>query len=637
MERRIRELAQISLRTADTVMVESKDEMNLEERSVLDAQIGDLEAILLDDARLDPRMSNGAAADSSLDDMLFIRMSGLAPPVSRGARAEAESFDADAPLSFYEKGVEDVDDEAVPHTNKDGVDPADGVIAYFPRPANSLRLEPAAVTNLKEIIADLTLGSASGVDEHDPDELDAHGLDDERDAVDEYPTPYEEPIGNSADALYEETPAGLVTPYDDLADFSIGVASDVAPAGLENPFDPGYETGAFVARSTDREDHDPPRKTADVPAAQPIQATAPMPSDDLDADDLYPDSETLERHIEENAPGLWEYPPRGEHWDDPLETSAETAARQRRRRGVREHGWRANLRGARILVVNLLIGAAIIAALVLAIRTYQTSTATPGEAYAVAERNLRSGRYTSASAAFDDFAARYPDDPKASQAQFMAANALFSVPETPKETAQPAYAASLELFDKFLAKNQHHPKAPRAESLRAILFFRLGRFDEAVHLLQNPDRISADPEAKLPSLRTLARSYAALGRIEEAASTYLRAALIESNPSPDEDYLELAELYRSLADRQPGEDLRRRYDELMKRQWQFAARVPGLPPARERTIRRLLEGDSAAQDTAHPGQTKAETPLGHDENAGVAQPIETQSEPELPGDTHEKP
>lgn len=616
-------------------MAESKDNIRLDQGLQERRQTGRLEAAMLDDARLDPRISNGAAADTSLDDMLFIRMSGLAPPVSRANREDAHSFDADTPISFYEKGVEDVDDEAVPRTKKDGTDPADGVIAYFPRPANNALSEPAAVTNLKEIIADLTLGSARHSEELDTDD---HGLGSiEPDTEEEYPTPYEEPIDNGADALYEAIPAGLVTPYDDLPDISSGVARDVAPAGLESPFDPDVKNQTSVAHSMNREDHVHPLERDPRREGPPVRAAEPILREDIEADDLYPDSESLRQHLEQDTPGVWEDPPRGEHWDDTLDAAAEIAARQRWRRGVREHGWRANLRRARILIVNLLVGATIVAAIVLGVRTYQTKTATPGEAYALAERDLRLGRYASASAAFDDFAVRYANDPKAPQAQFMAASALFSVPEIPKETAQRAYATSLELFDKFLAKNQHHPKAPRAESLRAILFFRLGRFDEAVHLLQNPDRISADPEAKLPSLRTLARSYAALGRIEEAASTYLRAASIESNPSPDEDYLELAELYRSLADRQPGEDLRRHYDDLMKQQWQFASRVPGLPPAHERAISRLLEGESPAQRSGDSGQAKVETPLDHDEEAGVSQPPETQAGPEHPGDTHEKP
>jgi hypothetical protein len=117
----------------------------------------------------------------------------------------------------------------------------------------------------------------------------------------------------------------------------------------------------------------------------------------------------------------------------------------------------------------------------------------------------------------------------------------------------------------------------------------------------------------------------------------LRAASIESNPSPDEDYLELADLYRSLAERQPGEDLRRHYDELMKQQWQFAARIPGLPPARERAIRHLLEGESAPHGTGDSGQAKTDTASDHDENASASQPIETQAKPEHPGDTHENP
>ena len=122
-------------------------------------------------------------------------------------------------------------------------------------------------------------------------------------------------------------------------------------------------------------------------------------------------------------------------------------------------------------------------------------------------------------------------------------------------------------------------------------------------MLRDPDRRLRDPGAYLTTLRTLGRSYAALSQIENARDVFMRAAAVDENFAPDQDYVELGSLYQKLAERSVSEETKRGYWERAMEQWDFALRVPGLLKSRRDDIR--LMRDVVASKLAYGGIPKS--------------------------------
>ena len=183
------------------------------------------------------------------------------------------------------------------------------------------------------------------------------------------------------------------------------------------------------------------------------------------------------------------------------------------------------------------------------------------------------------------------------------------------------------LLERFIVENPSHTKTARAETLMGVLYFKLGLYPESISMLGGPDRRLRDPGAYLTTLRTLGRAYAAISRIENAQSAFIYAASLEENISPDQDYVELGELYHQLAERSTTDEEKRRYRELAIKQWDDALRVPGLLKSRKDGIKLLrdivssrLKGNSGGfdLDSTTSSLRSTRTPQGGTDERSVA-------------------
>lgn len=277
----------------------------------------------------------------------------------------------------------------------------------------------------------------------------------------------------------------------------------------------------------------------------------------------------------------------------PGEDSADSAFTPRRRTRHHHRRWlNALLRFFFTLIIIAALGAGAAAGW----WWYQRQAESPETAYRRAESRLNTGEYGTASSAFLRFTENFPQSPLKADALFNAAYALQAAPANLKPEAENAYRRSLALFDRFIEQYPGHAKTPRAQTMAAVLYYRLGEYDTAITRLQNNDGRTSDTLTYLPSLRILARSYARLGELDEARSAFLRAASLDTNFTPDQDYLELAALYKSFATETESELKRREYVAQAVEMWNYALRVPGIPAPRRRAIKNYIAAEEQLLD-----------------------------------------
>ena len=245
--------------------------------------------------------------------------------------------------------------------------------------------------------------------------------------------------------------------------------------------------------------------------------------------------------------------------------------------------------------------------------------ATDVELYNRANAQLGGEAYSEASALFISLPERYPGSPLTADAQFMGAYALTLVPDVSSDAPQ-AYADAILRLQQFIGNNPDHPKRHRAETLLGVMHYRTQNFEQAIAVLRDPQLQKFDREAYLPGLRVLARAYAAINDVDRAHTTYLRAASLEENRSPDQDYLELAAMYEQRAQHANTADAQRRYLRAAVDQWDVALQVPGLLKTRKKEIRQrrdivaeelgggLIMEDGTRVPTAFEQSTTMDTP-----------------------------
>lgn len=270
----------------------------------------------------------------------------------------------------------------------------------------------------------------------------------------------------------------------------------------------------------------------------------------------------------------------------------------RKRRNVRVHRW---ISMAVLVALLALTGYG-------AYRGYVYYTQTSPTAFASAQSLIDAGEYRRASDEFLDLYDRFNRYPIAADALFMAGYALQLEPESPG-AAKEAYSEAIGIFERFLAEYPGHEKIARAETLMGLLFYKTGRQLEAVNVLGSPDRRLRDPGAYLIALRTLGQAYAELGQMENARSAFMRAAALESNMTPDADYVQLAMLYQGVAAQTGDPVQRRRYFQLAVEQWDFALQVPGLLKTRKEDLKLLRDAAASKLESFQGGVAVAgETP-----------------------------
>ncbi len=513
-----------------------------------DSSPGDLEDALFDNLEPDTRFQNGVSTASPGDELDFINMTGLTPVRRVGdderPSANDAAMDPEAPVSFFEEGVGDVDSRMAPNDmNIVSMDDDELV----PSVSTTGETESKTVAGLKEIIADLSgddsVESDKSLESHDGQAVSAN-----LDALTELNL---EAASSALDDLGNSAPSEDLAPPSPLAAEDAAVPYDFQEAGeLIRTLEEGDSETVETRSISDQADADT--------------------SEDFNTEESSPVAVASTRKIpDEQDTSVY---------NRPLKQSSSLRKRKRPRLSSRMVAW-----GIRLVFLLVIAGSGYYMW-----QLYQNRSLNPSDLYALATSQAEAREFGSASATYAALVRRYPNDPLRSDAEFMEPYALYLIPESAPNSDE-AYTKAAALFELFLVDNPSHQKAARAETLLGMLYYRMGRYTDAISRLADPNRRLRDPGSYLPVMRTLARSYAAEGQIEKARSAFLQAAVLDSNFEPDRDYLELATLYMTLAERDGNTAMARRYYSQAVEQWNHALRIPGLLVSQRKEIKAARE------------------------------------------------
>ncbi len=541
------------------------------------SEADDMEDSLLRAMDEDPRLASGAGvprADNVLD---FIQMTGLT--TGRVPAAPPAEY-PDDPISFFEYGVRDVDGSGDPaETAYPELDSA----AFHIDASERIPEVSQSVAELRQIIADLA-AMESDLEMQPP-----------------APEPESSPAPSPrAAALVERAPAPASAPAlepiaaveaDSEPEVEIDVDVDEITDELSDP-----SPAAVPDVDVDLADYESPMKSpAGLAAARELLMELAKANDAAERAELKfarPAPPAREAGL---ANGL---PPLSPAYEDDAEEPTTHLGLVRRRRDPSSHRW-----FARALVVALAVGTGIGAFMM-----YERAVQPPRAAFDAAQSLIDKARFEDASSAFLDFTKRYPGNPRRAEALYMAGFALQLVPEDPAPRAKEAYTESIELLRGFIEEYPAHEKSPRAETLMGVLFYKTGRYLEAINILGDPERRLRDPGGYLTALRTLGRSYAALNQMDNARSSFMRAGALESNMAPDLDYAELAGMYTQLAERSGEPAQRRHLFQQAVEQWDFALQVPGLLKTRKDDMKLLRDVAASKVENEFGAGTPGQTP-----------------------------
>ncbi|HPC15740.1 MAG TPA: hypothetical protein P5318_05865 [Candidatus Hydrogenedentes bacterium] len=504
-----------------------------------------IEEALLDALDLDERLQSGVPEAQRATDLDYIQMTGLGRPTLSTEEplapppSDPSELDARRPLSFFEKGVADVDASMGPPA-LDADDPMAEVLAP---PSGRPQEEPLSTVILP----------------------DAPSVPSDRSAAGKAPGP-----DDPSQDLYESPPLPEPAPEDDLAELSQAV-----------------ERLKAAPKPT------PPASEEDWRDSEPITAASaePPPSmqDLAEAERLLQELEHQPRDFAPRSNGL-ENPAPGSPVNDNAESDAAVYNKPPTRHGRRSSSHYNRLqrrlmrwvpRWAALLLVAGGTGVAYWQAMPLIER--------PSASFDRAEQLKAAGRYEEASEAFARFAADRRDDPRRADAEFQAAYCLQLAPAATFDETQALKKRTLALFERFVSANPAHVKTARARVRMGLLYFDLGEFGKSVEILQDPSLALADPESALPALRALARARWKMGDYDAAESAYLQAAVLAGNYTPDRDYEELGDLNRWRCEHAEDEAARERHRAAAIEHWTKAMRVSTIDPAAREKIRKKCD------------------------------------------------
>lgn len=618
-----------------------------EVRQRLDAIEGELVAGLTGD-----RFSSGVPLSQRGTDLEFIQMTGLTRMSGATGFAEAlqpappkEDLDAHEPISFYERGVADVDHAAGPPALEPEIYPP-APVREGPRAPAEPAVEPAQHSTadaLRDLIADLT-----------------------RD-VDEPPAPLDEPPAPEH-AGPDIVPAGI----------SQSMESDWSPAPQEAgpwPVEAQPESPAFSETQPEPEPrfalepepeplkplvsepcpYEPAGGGEWTPEAEEIVTPPASSHDDLDqrlaeAEELL---QALEQQPHEAPEPVAECAPVPLHVEleapvrpapatqtalEPAftdDTEAEpsefadypdiTRSHRSSRRSYRRRRRRL-LRMAALFAVLLFLGGV---SLYVGMNYLLPRVQSADELAREADRFIVAGEYAAGVERLELLLNRFPDYPGRADVQFQEAMAHYMMKPSGSDAIREEAAKALASFEAFRKEHPGHPKGVRAESLSGILYYVLGQYDQAVAVLRpfcDPKRRGEDPEAVLPAMRTLARAYARLGDYQAAQETYEDSASLPRNFTQEVDYFELGSLFRERADATASPEER---DALLKRAaecWENAQQAPGVDPQERERIRGQLE--ALRQRMGVPTETQKATPAAEDIASAARPPEEAETKNE---------
>ncbi len=563
---------------------------------------GDLLAGMPDDDRFGSGVPDGQRANP-LD---FIQMSGLTrAPVRESAPAAPPAEDTasdddlnpSAPLSFYEKGVADVDD---------GGDGAVGGLSDVTLDANlvpdrggdTLRSDAPVTGSSVDAFKDIVAGLESGFAEV-PD--DTRVTAPYRPALEAPPEP-EETSSPSADLLalleqIEEVNAQPDTPP---------VAEEV-PHSPDVPAAPTPEVPVADQALTDDWDSlldsvaEGVNAIEEGPEAEPAPATAPPePAQKAPSRDALAEAEQLmqalgKRPPEEAAPPV-PAPSLLPTYSATSPASAEldadlsydySAAPARRRSKRHTRGGRRAGKVIRVITLLFVVVGGVVAGYIYVVAPVLQRAE---DLEVKASRLMKEGKYPEASRAYDNLAHKVGADPVAlADAQFRAAYALTLGDIRSRDEMRRRYTAAVERFSTFIEENPLHRKRTRAETIMGRLYYELGDYDKAIALLRDQADPANDPQGALTMLRYLARAYSQKSEYDAAESAYLQAAYLPGNYSVDQDFRSLGEMFKVRADLATSDADREAFMETAASYWQRAIQVPGIEPSMKAELQKNLE------------------------------------------------
>lgn len=568
----------------------------------------------------DPRLSSGVPQEQRGSDIEFIQMSGLVRPSIPPANAlppAPDDLDSTRPVSFFEKGVADVDADMVPGSMEDR-----SVANQEIRPVPQAQ---SPMSHLRDIIADLTkdatppapdpalMAQLDAPEEESPAE-DVQSIDAEpgvslEDVLSEIGSAHPMQSEIESEAI-PETPAGPAAPLAPLsreAEYFPPAPEPVRDA----PPAPVQETPPPVPAPEPEPEPNKHEEPLRAPEPEPVRAAEPAPVSKSEPERPIRVAPVLPGHSAELAEAErildeLEPAPASSRFEEAPEDYTQYDTRslaaeadeipdealdykqqgKRRHRSTNKNGIKSSL--ARLAASLLVVSG-------LAVATYagylwiQQRMASPDQLFRQATRLVQEGDYAAASHLFEDFASLHPDHPSRPEAQFNAAFAMQMQHADNADDAQEIRGQALRLFEQYRKDNPAHTKVARAETLMGRLNYESGRYAEAIELLRNPELRLRDPISAVPALRTLARASAKMGDAEAARSYYLQAVGVQGNHSPDVEYRELGVLYQARADQAKDLDKRIELQQLAIESWTHALEVPGIDPGNKQAIRSQLD------------------------------------------------
>lgn len=541
-----------------------------------------MEESLLEHMPDDARLDSGVPSEQRGADLDSIMMSGLTTPEPAGETATLslvpDARNPSAPVSFYEKGVDDVDSARGPDALED-THHADADLII--RPTTVVLPDSSVADSFRDMIAEFSA-------ETDTENEDKESADPPHDTT-HVKVDQEEPA--------ETTETNVVEAVE-----TIPIEEEVAdPAGVSEP----DQSSPHVDEIPEVEPEPTPEPPRSEPIIQPVPLAAEPPHRSVASitnistlarkspdSPALAEAESLVRQLEDQqlAPAQSDTPTLLQDWTFPERAEDDIANDNDNDNGATPSGRRrsSGQRSARRRLIRWTVRMVVLAILTAVgyqgYLMYQIAMATDVEQFNRANARLAAGAYAEAAALFISLPEHYAGSPLTADAQFMGAYALTRVPGISGDAPQ-AYADAVLRLQQFIGNNPDHPKRHRAETLLGVMYYRTQDFEQAITVLRDPQLQKFDRQGYLPGLRILARAYSAVGDVDRAHTAYLRAASLEENRSPDEDFLELAAMYEQRAQHADTTELQQRYLRAAVDQWDVALRLPGLLKSRRKAIR----------------------------------------------------
>ena len=510
-----------------------------------------IDGSLLDHIENDARLQSGVPAGQRPTDLDFIQMSGLTRPGNQArphsgevaTSLEEPDLDTSKPLSFFERGIADVDGDMTPQAPDHIEDPEHLLRTGSPH------TQPDELIDFNDIP---TANTPEMRMSHTPDLEEAEQL---LQALENQPREFPVPTRENAPPL----PQTVASP--------VSLAETSVSAGIPAAQEPGSDSVTIPAHIL-------------MPAT--ISANAPQSFSEVEDEKAmgggydYPLAIDLDPEKAEDAKDE-----RSEERDASVYTKPMPGKHTRRSRSS-SHTWRRLLK----LVILFVLLLFFVGGIVVITKQYHQRTQPSIQAFELAQQTKDAGNFREASDAFKNFAATHPDDPLKAEAEFQAAFCMQQTPTptTPFDEQKACKTAALDLYKQFVANNPAHEKATRAKVFVGLLSVELELYPEGIEILQNPDLLLGDPDSALPALHALAVARLKVGNRDAAASAYLQAMALSRNYTPEIDLEALANIYSDQAADARNEEDRKRFLKQAVDRLNDAIRLPTVDPSDRNTL-----------------------------------------------------